>query len=150
MTVGSILLSISLLIIVLGFLTRPFFASSPTKKATTNRLDLLAHKNGLLAEIQALDDDLESDLITPIEHKAQRAQLVKEAAFLLRQFESATPQTVADQSLDAKIEAAVAEIRGLDNADEGTPCPTCDAPTRNKDKFCANCGQQLQQKASPS
>lgn len=144
MTIGSILLSVSLLLLVVGFLARPFLVQPDNQaKISSNRLKLLQHKDDLLAAIQALDFEYETGILTEADYTQQRNQLVQEAALILHKFDASLPSTVDDGTIDAKIEAAIAKIRGVESSTPRGICPECDTAIKTDDKFCANCGYKL-------
>lgn len=149
MTIGSILLSISLFIIFIGYLARPFFVKDTKPTQRSKRLELLAQKDQILNDIQALDVEFEAGTLPETEYRQQRYFMVKDAALLLRKFEMSLPTVGASEAeLDAKIERAIASIRGVDIGQEGVPCPECGSATKHKDKFCAHCGYKLDEAAT--
>ena len=146
MTIGSILLSVSLFILVVGYLARPFFTPEEQPAQKSSRLDLLAQKDSILREIQKLDFEFETGTLPEPDYRQQRYLMIKEAALILQTFERSLPQQARlSDSIDAQIEAAIAQIRGVDPVNIQTTCPACDAPTKQGDKFCANCGHNLQE-----
>lgn len=139
MTPGSILLSLALFLAVLAYLLRPFFTPA-AKESRSQRFDLLAEKDALLAQIQTLDFEFETGKLPEAAYQQQRQELIERAALVLQRFETAVSSP--DNTLDAKIEAAVAKLRGIES--EAThPCPECASPVRKSDKFCAHCGHKL-------
>ena len=144
MTIGSILLGVSLFLIVLAFLARPFFVSSEQQEL--NYLSLLDEKEQILDQVKRLEFEFETEKIPPESYNAQRSDLIRRAAQILQQFETAVSSN-QNQSLDAKIEAAVAQLQ------DRTPvitkaCLQCGSAVGVDDKFCANCGHQLNNEAS--
>ncbi len=149
MTIGSILLSVALFIIFIGYLARPFFIKEQEDTPRSRRLDLLAQKDQILADIQALDFEFETGTVSEPEYRQQRYFMVQDAALLLRKFEQSLPQkSMSDDEIDAKIEAAIAKIRGIEPTGIEIPCPECGAATKQGDKFCATCGFNLQEGAT--
>lgn len=140
MTPGSILLSLALFLAVLAYLTRPFF-TSPQKESSSYRFDLLAEKDALLTQIQTLDFEYETGKLPEAAYQQRRRELIERAALVLQRFETAVSHQ--DNTLDAKIEAAVAKLRGIE-PEATQSCPECASPVRDSDKFCAHCGHKLE------
>jgi hypothetical protein len=96
---------------------------------------LLARQEALLAQIQAIDFDVETGKVMPEDHTAERNYLLHEAAQIMAELEA----TAATPSAQA-IEAAVRDLR-----QQGRFCPQCGAAVGAGDKFCASCGAVLAQ-----
>jgi hypothetical protein len=67
------------------------------------------------------------------------------------------PAAKAETDIDAAIEAAVAKLRQPQNSSLQTPpvngtiltCPQCDREVKADDRFCAGCGQSINQPSTP-
>lgn len=136
MSLGSILLGLALLLVVALVVSRPLFQQRQSRQHQGQpQPELLTRKEGLLAQIRALDFDFETGKLPAEEYQALRQTLVNQAADTLRQLDAvaaisnrAAPDPAAFQremDLDAAIEAAVARrrraLRGEGAAAGGQP-----------------------------
>lgn len=180
LTIGSILLGTALVLIVLLYLARPF-AMAEDEEVRVNREEidgLLLRKESLLRDIRELDDDFEQAKVAPEMYAAARPQMVKQAALIMKQLDEhgyveAARQAVADQNVDAQIEAAVRRVRTPEQLDEqmeaaiaqtrrraaaAVPpaagngalgyCPQCGRRVESDDRFCPKCGRDLMQESN--
>ncbi|MBK8431364.1 MAG: zinc ribbon domain-containing protein [Chloroflexi bacterium] len=132
MTTGSILFSLALLLLVGLFIARPFLLPAPRPPRQSERQILLAQQEALLAQIQAIDFDVETGKVMPEDHTAERHHLLHQAAQIMAELEA----TAATPSAQA-IEAAVRDLR---QKGHGRFCPQCGTAVGVGDKFCASCG----------
>lgn len=137
MTTGSLLLALALLTLVLLFVLRPFLLPPSLPPLPTEREQLLAQKEMLLAQIRALDFDAETGKLAAADHAADRERLLAQATAVLQQLDA-----TQDTTLEAEIEAAVRQLR--QQLRGSTTCPHCRAAVSPGDKFCANCGRPLE------
>ena len=137
MTTGSILFSLALLLLVGLFIARPFLLPAPRPPRQSERQILLAQQEALLAQIQAIDFDVETGKVMPEDHTAERNHLLHQAAQIMAELEvtAATPSAQA-------IEMAVRDLR---QKGHGRFCPQCGTAVGVGDKFCASCGAVLVQ-----
>ncbi|MFK7803089.1 MAG: hypothetical protein AB8G95_15765 [Anaerolineae bacterium] len=103
MTTGSILLAIALLLIVSLFVARPFLLPPPPPLVVTEKEQLEAQKEALLARIRALDFDVETGKQNSEEWAGEREFLMQKAADVLRQLDET-------EDVEAAIEQAIAKI----------------------------------------
>ena len=145
MAIGSILLGLSLLILVTLFLARPLLSTKPQQTTSSDRrLQLEQEKESYLNEIHALDFDHETGKIPTDVYEQQRAQLLNEAAAVLKALDE-MPDAGGD--VHSQIEAAVADRRHghtISSNGQAGFCTQCGQPLDLGDKFCAGCGQPLQ------
>ena len=156
MTVGSILLGLSLLVLAGLFVARPVLMPAPRPNQPTKRQQLEAHKENLLEQIGSLDFDLETGKIAAEAYQEQRDGLMGQAAATLQELDELVQEVPAD--LDAQIEAAVARLRRprpeqtLSQMPPAAPtvpagverfCSQCGKPRDRQDKFCAYCGHKF-------
>lgn len=132
MTTGSILFSLALLLLVVTFVARPFLLPAARPPRALPRHTLHARQEALLAQIQALDFDVETGKVLPEDATAEREHLLHQAAEVLTTLENLPPT-----SQEARLEAAVAFLR------QQIACPHCGKGVGRHDKFCAHCGQAL-------
>lgn len=148
MTIGAILAGAALIILVAAYLAWPFLASdtadaSSTATDTAHRR-LLAQKEAILEQIRLLEFDHTTGKIPTEAYEFERQHLLVEAAQVMKQFDQEVTAVLGNDSLDARIEAAVAQLRGKSAAETAViACPNCTEPVRSGDKFCAACGHQL-------
>ena len=145
MAIGSILLGLALLIVAGLYLARPLLTVQPESKTyLTRRQQLEEEKEIYLAEIRALDFDHETGKVPPEVYEQQRAQLLSEAAAVLKALDEMSAE---DGDVYSQIEAAVAERRhqyAMSSNGQAGFCTQCGQPLDLGDKFCAGCGQPLQ------
>jgi len=145
MAIGSILLGLSLLIIVGLFLARPLLTAQPqSTRSLARRQQLEEDKESYLNEIHALDFDHETGTVPTEVYEQQRAQLLNEAATVLKALDELP---AAGGDVNSQIEAAVAERRHqhiISSNGQAGYCPQCGCSLDSGDKFCARCGQPLQ------
>lgn len=157
MTVGSILLGLSLLVLAALFVARPVLRPAPRPSQPNKRQVLEAHKENLLEQIRALDFDLETGKIADEAHQEQRNGLMNQAAATLQELDGLVNELPV--SLDAEIELAVSRLRRSrpEHNQPPTPspvaptvpagverfCSQCGKPRDRQDKFCAYCGHKF-------
>ncbi len=145
MAAGSILLGLALLIVLGLFLARPILtAQPPSKTFLVRRQQLEAEKEVYLNEIRALDFDHDTGKVPTEVYEQQRAQLLSEAAVILKELDQLPP---VDGDVNSQIEAAVTERRRqhtLSQNGQAGFCTQCGQPLDAGDRFCARCGQPLQ------
>jgi len=113
MTIGSILLSIALLLVVGLFVARPFLFPASRQGAgdDLNEYEALeAQKEAVLAQIRELDFDHETGKVPEEEYQTLRQEYLAEAARLFKALDALRP---AGERAEAAgdIEAAVARLR---------------------------------------
>jgi hypothetical protein len=168
MAIGSILLGVALAVVVGLVLARPLLQASREEQGRlTQRQLLLAEKEAILAQIRDLDFDHDTGKMPDEIHQHQRAQLMNNAAAILKQIEeldsAAAPIVPAADGadgvgdVDADIEAAVTRMRQARKVKSvpkprpvvttgGGFCPNCGRPFDPGDKFCVSCGHKLRTK----
>lgn len=162
MTIGSIFFGIALLVVLALFLARPFLLT-PVRHASrrSEKEELLAEKEALLAEIRAIDFDYDTGKLPSDVYDPQRQRLVQRAAAVMQALDAY--QTQPDEQapglsddIDARIESAIARLRAKgkeaaapapvkvrEGQHKGGYCPQCGQPTDVDDKFCTACGHRL-------
>lgn len=115
MPLGSIFAAIAVLLLAAVYIMRPFFKPDVSgSDLPTPQDDLLAQKEALLEQIRSLEFDHDTGKLPDEEYHEQRADLVQQAADILRQIDaldSAESSTTPSADLDDQIEAAVARRR---------------------------------------
>jgi len=170
MDIGSIFLILAVLVPVVLFIARPLMERSATI-VTTEEHDyshLLAERDRILNAVQELDFDHALGKIPDEEYPAQRSNLMRTGADVLRQIDEFEGQFVvtnaeADDRIEAEIaarktarppidpddelEALIANRRRVqkesDQPKTGGFCPQCGNCVQATDRFCPKCGQPL-------
>lgn len=112
MDIGSIFLFLGLFILVVIFISRPFFEHSATALTEEEHeySALLAERDRLLNALQELDFDHALGKIPEDEYPTQRAVLLQRGADTLRQLDT-MQSGVAGQDVEERLEAAIASRR---------------------------------------
>jgi hypothetical protein len=119
MDIGSIFLTLALLIFVVLFISRPILEqrASIAVKPTDDVSSLLAQRDQVVASIQELDDDYNLGKIPPENYEPRRLALLQSGAEILRQIDALHPASSAAPAPD-RIEQAILTRR---SALEATP-----------------------------
>lgn len=145
MDLGSIFLGLGLALVVAAILARPLLANG-TVPATGGdaRLSILqAERDRILTRLQELDMDAAMGKVLQDDYERERSMLMKQGAGVLREIDSYPQGGLPADELDARIEAAVASVRGDQVAAAGF-CPSCGKPIHTGDQFCTHCGSVIQ------
>jgi hypothetical protein len=115
MELGSIFLILALLVLVVFFISRPFFEKAPMVSiqqeiADHDRSTWLAERDRVLNALQELDFDYTLGKIPTEDYPAQREMLVQRGVEVLRQLDRLQPEATQIRPAD-RIEAAVAARR---------------------------------------
>lgn len=165
LSLGSILLSLALLLVVALYAARPFLQARLHDDAMSDSQTLLAQKEVLLEQIRLLDFEYETGKMPAQEHQIQRAQLVQQAAAVLKQIdalEAAPASNGEPDRVEQEIEAVIAGLRNApDNADtpaqieaavqnlrcappakdaSSAPAQTANGGAQKAGRFCSQCG----------
>lgn len=131
MDLGSIFLILALFIVVVMFVSRPFFGTKkPAQSFIVDEEEhqistLLAERDRVLDSLQELDLDYAIGKIPKKEYVVQRKVLLDRGAHILRELDAyyASTGQAGDQSekdFDARLEAAIAERRSELKLSENT------------------------------
>ena len=168
MDIGSIFLILAILVPVVLYVARPLMEHSATA-VTTEEHDysaLLAERDRIVNAIQELDFDHDLGKIPAEEYPAQRANLMRAGADVLRQideFEGDSEKSSLDDRIEAAIAARKVATLTADPDDEleariarrrryqkennqpktGGFCPQCGNCVQESDRFCPKCGNSL-------
>lgn len=152
MDIGSIFFILGLFLIVVLFLSRPFFED---KKEGDNKVrhrysHLVAEKERLLTAIQELDLDLELKKIPPENHASKRAQLMREAAEVLKKLDQllgkeghVSPANQVSEGEEDQLEALIKSRRKELNKKSAHFCPHCGGGVQISDQYCTHCGKKI-------
>jgi ribosomal protein L32 len=146
MDLGSLFLSLALLILVAAFVARPLIDQHGNSNDSAPADELVARREAVLIELRDLDFDHGTGKVNDDDYTAQRARLVANGAEVLRRLaavKSATP--------DDDLEKMIAARRQARQTAPGAKfCPNCGEPLRSGDKFCAACGHKITAAAEPA
>lgn len=166
MDIGSILLIGSLAVLVMMFVSRPFFERGAENKPLVERKahlqeehvrsSLLAERDRLLTALRELEFDQTLGKIPEEDYPVQRAHLMQQAAHVLRQLDALNGETHA-ASAEERLENAVA-VRPVSTAPISQPKPNAAevdeleaqiaARRRSRQEksagFCPKCGKPVQ------
>jgi hypothetical protein len=145
MSIGSILLGLSLLILVGLVLAQPFLVQKERDpRPRSRKQQLLAQKEAVLEEIRALDFDYDTGKLPEDTYQAQRTELKAVAAETLKALDELGTEAPTDD-VAAQIEAAINRVRAQRQAPEKVtaPAPVTAVPANGAAKFCTECGAKV-------
>lgn len=159
MSIGSILLGLSLLILVGLVLAQPFLAKEEREpRPHSRKQQLLTQKEAILEEIRALDFDYDTGKLPEEAYQPQRAALMAVATETLKALDELGTEA-PDDDVALQIEAAINRVRSQRQATGKVDvlvktttvpvnghakfCTACGAKVDASDKFCATCGNKL-------
>ena len=164
MEIGSLLFILSILLVVVIFISQPISAkrSVPVSEAEKALSALLAEQERLLDALLELDFDFGVGKVPEEAYPIQRADLVKRGAAVMREletFQATNPGQSADSQLEAQIEARgeskptpspdddiealIAARKEMHKGESTNFCHNCGKAVSEDDKFCVNCGADL-------
>jgi hypothetical protein len=117
MDLGSLFLILALLVLVIWYISRPFFTPQPARSNPSDRQDeqkrssLLAERDRILNALQELDFDFALGKIPEDDYPYQRKVLLQKGADVLRAMDSIESDLPAETDAEAQIEAAIASRR---------------------------------------
>jgi parvulin-like peptidyl-prolyl isomerase len=167
----AILIGVVILAALGFYISRPLVQSRRT--ATSDGADALSlemQRESLYTQIKELDLDHATGKVNDEDYARLRADLVAQAAAVLKQLDGVVQQpspaavpaaqddlealiaarrkarsTSAPKAVDGDVEAAIAARRKTANpAASELTCPQCGKPIGSDDAFCAKCGAALQ------
>lgn len=156
MSIGSILLGLSLLIIVVLILAQPFWAQPEREpRPRSRKQQLLLQKEAVLEEIRALDFEYDTGKLPEEDYQAQRTELMAVASATLKALDELGTEAPEDD-VAAQIEAAINRVRSQKQSPAQAVattavspngqkifCTQCGQPVDASDKFCAACGNKI-------
>jgi len=155
MDIGSILVTLALVLLAAVFISRPLIEGRGTALTEEDR-QLSASKAELekvLASLQEMDMDYAMQKISSEDHQAGRLPLVSRGAGLMKEIDQlegrgASADHPAATESEAEIEAEVARLRGRGEASLGRFCWHCGKAVQAGDRFCVRCGSLLQREGA--
>jgi len=164
METTSILLILTVLLLTAAFISRPFFIKDPRYLRKVNPVDgaakekmdhihssLLAEKERILSSIQELDFDYSLHKVPEDLYPIQRAELLQQAAGLLKELEDMGFLHETKSILGSKnsnrvptgydeLEEMIAKRRTEVKEKSTGFCPRCGRAIQESDRFCPKCG----------
>lgn len=116
MDLGSLFLILALLLLVVGFITRPLLEKSdvvqetPVNQVDHERSSLLADRDRLLNALYELDFDHDLGKIPEEDYPNQRAALLQQGVDVMRRLNAMQSEGEAED-VEAQLEAAIADRR---------------------------------------
>lgn len=153
MELQAILLLLGVLLLVAAFVSRPFVQTARRLAANDRtRSALLAERDRLLTALRELDFDHSLGKIPEEDYPAQRAELVRNGAEVMRKLDELPVAAVPAPSIrpekhasltDDDVEDLVARRRSGRKEKAGGFCPNCGKAILASDQFCPSCGKTL-------
>ncbi len=160
MDLAAILFLIALLLTVALYLATPLIDNRSRGVAQESQevSSLLAEQERLLNALQELDFDYQLGKIPEEDYPAQRADLIRKGADVLKQLDALAPsrppvramqEPAYSSRLDAQlsdddIESMLASRRKIRKTKSAGFCPRCGKSVLVTDQFCPSCGKALQ------
>ncbi len=165
METSAILLLITLLLLTIVFIARPFINNGPKKSKSEQKnangdlakrdhihSSLLAEKERILSSIQELDFDNTLNKVPEEQYPTQRSELLLQAAVIMQKLEDLGFDQTADVqngnnrgSIESTgyddLEEMIAKRRGELKKTSTGFCPKCGKPVQENDRFCPKCGE---------
>ncbi|HVN14107.1 MAG TPA: zinc ribbon domain-containing protein [Anaerolineales bacterium] len=169
MDISAVFFLLAVLIIVGMYLYAPF--TQRTRRVTTVEeqeiSSLMAERDRVINALQELDFDFSLGKIPAEDYPAQRTELLKKGADILRKLDSIQPASSFGPDVEARIEEAIAARRADASAavkaevsDDDLEsliasrrkvrkersagfCPRCGQAVLVSDRFCPSCGKSL-------
>jgi hypothetical protein len=157
----AIFLILIVLVLIILFVTRPFFEPRRIRPSydSQEHSSLMAERERLLTALQELDSDQALGKIPAEEYHPQRTALLKKGAEVLRKLDAFNVSEVmpagrkehnngpAIQSpaplSDEDLEDMLAKRRTAHKEKPAGFCPECGKPILQSDVFCPSCGSIL-------
>jgi hypothetical protein len=154
MDIGSIFLTLGLLILVGLFIGRPLFDKrrAAAQRAGHQQSSLLAEQDRILNTLQELDFDYALGKIPQAEYQIQRNILLQQGAQLLRELDAYRPAETSEDA-EARLEAAIAArraetLRAAPGSNGGGSKPTLAHPDDELEVIIANRRRERSEKAA--
>jgi len=162
MELAAIFLLVIVLVLIVLFVTRPFFERRRLRAPESNLelSSLLAERERLLAALQELDFDQTLGKIPEEDYPTQRTGLLQKGVQVMRRLDALTPgnneQAIGKMPYhgsaprpttplsDDDLEDLLAKRRNARKDKSAGFCPKCGKPVLQSDVFCPSCGSTLQ------
>lgn len=143
---SSIFFMLAIIIVVLLFITQPFYRTgSPIEheKQYFEALDETPEKyQTVIRNIRELTTDYELGKLSEADYTAQRQLLEAEGIRLLEQQKLDKDSiSLKKQNVDREIEEMIHKRRKVREEQTAGFCPKCGTPVQKSDQFCPSCGE---------
>lgn len=172
MDIGAIFLLISIGLLTVLFVARPFMERRRFGSSSSTNQELstfLAERDRLIGALHELDFDHALGKIPAQDYPAMRADLLQRASDVLRHLDQLQPGSAANLDAESRVEAVIA-ARRADASNEMSQkqmisdddleelvaarraarkeksagfCPKCGKPVLRSDRFCPSCGKSI-------
>ncbi len=154
MDIGSIFMILAVGVLVVLFISRPFFEPEETshlvaqpavKQRDHRRSELLAERDRIIITLDDLDTEYGLGKVPEEDYAQQRAGLLKAGAEVLRKLDEINlkkpekGQAAAHPGEDDELEALIAARRESIKTNAAF-CANCGKALHPEDKFCSHCG----------
>lgn len=133
MQISAILIGLVLLAAVAFYVSRPILQPRRDGVDSTTLDALDARRDAVYSQIHELDMDHATGKMNDEDYQPARADLVAQAAALLKQIDG----VLAAEDVEALIAARRKTVKSA------ATCPACGKPGTPDDAFCAKCGTPL-------
>jgi hypothetical protein len=135
--ISAILIGLVLLAAVAFYVSRPIVQPRRDSVDSTTLETLDARRDAVYSQIRELDMDRATGKMNDEDYQPARADLVAQAATLLKQIDGAAAAQPAVDDVEALIAARRKAVKSA------AACPTCGKPGTPGDAFCSKCGTPL-------
>ena len=139
MDLGSVLFGLAMVVLVAAYVLRPIAAGAQGSQAGGQFSSLQAEREHLLDALQELDLDHYMGKVLDKDYRPQRQALTLQGVQVLRRIDELQGSPGPQDSLEAKLEAAIKEQRSLARS-ETRYCHQCGSSILPADRFCPRCG----------
>jgi len=143
---GSVFFLLAIIVVVLLFITQPFYRKEAEvvkkEKLPSPRGHLEDEYQSVLKNIRELTGDYEQGKLSESDYNTQRALLEDQGIHLLEEQEKARkPAAKAKQGDHHEIEEMIHDRRKIRQEQTAGFCPKCGKPVQKSDQFCPSCGE---------
>lgn len=175
MEIGAILFSLAMVLLVAAYVLQPLstYGRGGFRDTSRELSALQAERDRVLDSIQEIDMDRSMGKVAEEDYQRQRDSLALEGAEILRSIDELLQDSVPDEAA-MELEAAIAELRGkssspsveleeavaetrskssnhnsqISKAEAQGTCPRCGEVIHPGDRFCSNCGEELEEQVA--
>lgn len=156
MDIGAILLLLTMVLVTVGFILKPFRDSGPVVWEEDLELsELLSERERVLEALAELDFDNELGKVPEEIYEPQRAHLLKFGAKVLKTLEEKYPEQTGSDAIEAQIAARREQVKQRTDADdpleqmisqrrEAGRSGEAPAAAGGRAKFCSQCGEKVE------
>jgi hypothetical protein len=141
---GSVLFGLAMAVLVAAYVLRPVAAGRQASQAGGQISSLQAEQEHLLDALQELDLDHYMGKVLDKDYRPQREALTLQGVQVLRRIDELQGTSGPQDSLEAKLEAAVESLRTVARS-EARFCHQCGSRVLPADQFCSRCGAAQQE-----